>query len=119
MFFLSYLNAVNIFKLSSCKVNFNISPLYRVVIYCDVLVGNVSNNLWVLHFMLGLLVIHQAEFTVTYYSLNLTVLHILYRLTSCILLPLLFTSYWLVLNWPTTQLLLLTTVLFLCYYSAI
>jgi hypothetical protein len=35
-------------------------------IYCHVLPGNASNNLWVLGFMPGLLDIHQAEFTINY-----------------------------------------------------
>jgi hypothetical protein len=42
--------------------------LYTSGKYCDVLPGNASNNLWVLDFMLGLLDIHQAEFTLTYYT---------------------------------------------------
>jgi hypothetical protein len=32
--------------------------------YCDVLSGNASSNLWILDFMLDLLVIQQAEFTI-------------------------------------------------------
>jgi hypothetical protein len=74
--------------------------VHNNILYCDVLPGIASNNLWVLDFMLGLLNIHQAEFTINYYSLNLcTTVHIqlcnhtwnLHRLTSCILLLLLFT----------------------------
>jgi hypothetical protein len=41
---------------------------YIFITYCDA-----SNNLWILDFMLALLGTHQAEFTISYYSLNLTV----------------------------------------------
>jgi hypothetical protein len=37
-----------------------------IVLYCDVLPVNSSNNLWILDFMLDLLDTHQAEFTITY-----------------------------------------------------
>jgi hypothetical protein len=37
--------------------------------------GNASNNLWVADLLLDLLVMHQAEFTINYYSLNLAVIH--------------------------------------------
>jgi hypothetical protein len=46
----------------------------QIKIYCDVLPGNASNNLWILDFMLGLLVIYQPEFRLNYYSLNFTVI---------------------------------------------
>jgi hypothetical protein len=54
------------------KNNFFIVNVSRS--HCDVSAGNVTNNLWFADFMLDLLVIHQAEFIIKYYSLNRTVI---------------------------------------------
>jgi hypothetical protein len=41
------------------------------LLYCDVLPGNASNNLWILDFMLCLLDKSSGGITVNYYTLNI------------------------------------------------
>jgi hypothetical protein len=54
-----------------CTINEGKSNSYKI--YCDVLASNASaiSGFWI--YCSDLLVIYQAEFTITYYSLNFTV----------------------------------------------